>query len=51
MDDKVIVIICATLIVLCAMFQMKDAAATIVNSGLTGLFGVAVGKAIGNQKP
>ena len=46
-DDKNLVILCATLIVIAAMWALQGAdAATIANSGLTGLFGVAVGKSM-----
>ena len=46
-DDKNLVILCATLIVMAAIFGLPGIdAANIANSGLTGLFGVAVGKAM-----
>ena len=45
MDDKIAVIICVTIIVLCAMFQLADPN-IIVTNGISGLFGVAVGKAL-----
>ena len=49
-DDKNLVILCATLIVIAAMWTLQGAdAATIANSGLTGLFGVAVGKSAGDR--
>jgi len=44
-DDKNLVILCATVIILAALFTLQDAA-TIVGQGLTGLFGVAVGKTL-----
>lgn len=46
-DDKNLVILCATLIVVAAMaFLPGIEATTIATSGLTGLFGVAVGRAM-----
>ena len=45
LDDKNLVIFCVTLIVVVALFKLPDPV-TIVNSGLSGLFGVAVGKTL-----
>ena len=44
-DDKIMVIVCVTGLAVLAMFQLTDPAA-VVNSVVSGLFGVAVGKAI-----
>ena len=44
-DDKLAVIICVTAIGIISMFKLADSA-TIVNSVVSGLFGVAVGKGL-----
>ena len=45
LDDKVLVILCATLLGGFAMYQYAPAdSTTIVSSVVTGLFGVAIGK-------
>ena len=44
-DDKLAVILCVTLIGIVSMFKLTDAA-TVVNSVVSGLFGVAVGKSL-----
>jgi len=44
-DDKDLVIIAATAIAIIAMFVLTDPQ-TIVSNVVTGLFGVAVGKAL-----
>ena len=47
LDDKVLVIICATLLAGIAMYKFSPVdATTIVTSVVTGLFGVAIGKNI-----
>ena len=45
LDDKILVILCATLLGVAAMyfFEATDST-TIVSSVVTGLFGVAIGK-------
>ena len=48
-DDKLWVIWCVTAIALCAMFAM-DTPESIINAAISGLFGVAVGKSIGEKK-
>jgi len=46
-DDKNLVILCATVIVLAAMLCLPGVdAGAIASNGLTGLFGVAVGKSM-----
>jgi len=46
-DDKLLVILCATFLGACAMFlYAPQDSTTIVNSVVTGLFGVAVGKSL-----
>jgi hypothetical protein len=42
-DDKTVVILCVTLLGLCAFFSMSDPEALITQI-VTGLFGVAVGR-------
>ncbi len=44
-DDKNLVVICATIIAVVAMFTFADPE-TIVTSVTSGLFGVAVGKSL-----
>jgi len=44
-DDKNLVIVAVTVLTLTAMFILKDPAAVLSNT-ITGLFGVAVGKAL-----
>ena len=44
MDDKLAVIIAVTALTLCAMWAFPDDAQTVVNSAMTGLFGIAIGK-------
>ena len=46
MDDKVLVIIAVTFITFVAMIQMGTGADAIINSALSGLFGIAVGKSL-----
>ena len=46
MDDKLAVIISVTLITLCAMWVMEVGSETIVTAAISGLFGIAVGKAL-----
>lgn len=46
LDDKALVILSVLLICIVAMFKVPDAS-NLVNQAITGLFGVAVGKAIG----
>ena len=49
MDDKVLVIGCATIIALATMifYPIADSA-TIITQIITGLFGVAIGKSMNN---
>lgn len=42
LDDKDLVIVAVTVIIMTSMFVIKDA--SIVTAGLSGLFGIAVGK-------
>lgn len=50
-DDKTTVILCATLIALCSLWWL-DSPETVISNVVTGLFGVAVGRAInGNNNP
>lgn len=42
-DDKKLVVICATMIGLFAMWEMQSSE-TVVTAVISGLFGVAVGK-------
>jgi len=44
-NDKNLVIVAVTVLTLTAMFILKDPAAVLSNT-ITGLFGVAVGKAL-----
>ena len=47
LDDKILVILCATAIGVTAMFLYAPKnSTTIVSSVVTGLFGVAIGKAL-----
>lgn len=47
LDDKILVILCATAIGLTAMFfYSPESSTTIVSSVVTGLFGVAIGKSL-----
>lgn len=45
MDDKIAVIFCVTVVLIFAMFTVEDPVGTI-NQGLTGLMGIAVGRAL-----
>ena len=51
-DDKNLVIICATLICLCLIFVegINTEQLSVINSIVSGLFGVAVGRAIERGK-
>lgn len=44
-DDKNLVVLCVTLILLVGMFALQEPA-QIVSNGIAGLFGVAVGKTL-----
>ena len=44
-DDKNLVILCVTVILLASMFGLSDPA-QIISNGVAGLFGVAVGRAV-----
>ena len=49
-DDKTLVVVCATVIAIVCIFAMPDQAQNIVGNVVTGLFGVAVGKALNENK-
>ena len=44
MDDKLAVIIAVCLLTLCAMWTFPENAEAVVQSAMTGLFGIAIGK-------
>ena len=47
-DDKALVIAAVTILCIIAMFKLPDAQ-NIVNTGIAGLLGVAVGKALNGR--
>lgn len=51
-DDKTIIIWSVTIIVICAIFKVTEPkeVASIIQSALSGLFGIAVGRAWGKQE-
>lgn len=51
LDDKTQVILCVTLLGVLAMFAYGDAGTNLLDNIITGLFGVAVGRATTKDAP